>query len=158
VENDETIAAPEHKKACFFSLRGAVNGIPEELALSNNIPSLKNKDDDDDDSWILRRIIMSRLQASPTLYEMIQTTAYCLMYEAKEADLVRVLQRQQQRWPKTRKKKKKEADEDHENTAANKLTDYFENKESENGTKNASSQSEKTKLETDHKQALIPGK
>jgi hypothetical protein len=158
VEKDEKIAAPEPQKACFFSLRGAVDGIREELAPSN-IPS-SNKKDDDDDSWILRRIIveckhrMSRLQASPPLYEMIQTTAYCLMYEAEEADLVQVLRRQQQqRRPTTRKQKKNEAAKDHGKSASNKLTDYFENKEATNGAKDASSQSETAKSETDHKHA-----
>eukprot|EP00980_Cylindrotheca_fusiformis_P023922 scaffold11212_cov121-Cylindrotheca_fusiformis.AAC.1 len=81
--------------ACFFSLRGAIDGIRDEL--------VPNSRDGDDDSWVLRPVIveckhrMHRLQASPPLYEMIQTIAYCQMYGVKEADLVQVLRRQPQK-------------------------------------------------------------
>lgn len=79
---------------CFFSLRGAIDGIRDEL-----VPNIS---DSDDDSWIFRPIIveckhrMNRLQPSPHLYEMIQTIAYCQMYQVKEADLVQVLRRRPQ--------------------------------------------------------------
>jgi hypothetical protein len=84
---------------CFFSLRGAIDGIRDEL-----VPNIS---DSDDDSWIFRQIIveckhrMNRLQPSPHLYEMIQTIAYCHMYQVKEADLVQVLRRR----PKTKQSK-----------------------------------------------------
>jgi hypothetical protein len=92
----------------FFSIRGAVDGIREELAPSGN-PALTPGSPGDDNSWVLNRVIveckhrMSRLQASPPLYEQIQTTAYCLMYEVQDADIVQVLRKQ---LPRARRKSK----------------------------------------------------
>ena len=72
-------------------MRGAIDGIREEL-----IPSTQGGDDDDN-SWVLAKVIvkckhqMYKLQASPPLYEMIQITAYCFMYQVQDANLVQVL-------------------------------------------------------------------
>lgn len=94
----------------FFSLRGAVDGIREELApvqvtaTTNSTARLKSEskvgsDDDDDDSWVFRRVIveckhrMKNFQPNIPLYEMIQATVYCRMYGTEVADLVQVLRR-----------------------------------------------------------------
>lgn len=89
----------------FFSLRGSIDGIRDEL-----VPNIH--DSSDDDSWIFRPVIveckhrMNRLQDSPPLYEMIQIIAYCQMYEVKEADLVQVLRK----GPPTKMEKKRPKD------------------------------------------------
>jgi hypothetical protein len=99
----------------FFSLRGSVDGIRDELVPNQLLeravplqssstgrpsPSIdEGNKDDDDDSWVLQRIIveckhrMTRIQPSPPLYEQIQATAYCLMFEAECADIVQVLRK-----------------------------------------------------------------
>jgi hypothetical protein len=103
---------PPYYEPPFFSIRGAVDGIREELAPSGN-PTL-TPGSPGDDSWVLNRVIveckhrMSRLQVSPPLYEQIQTTAYCLMYEVQDADIVQVLRKQWKPKPKPSAKKKKE--------------------------------------------------
>ncbi|CAJ1954481.1 unnamed protein product [Cylindrotheca closterium] len=82
------------QKECLFSLRGAIDGIRDEL-----VPNSCMTTSDDDDSWVLQPIIveckhrMNRLQPSPPLYEMIQIAAYCKMYDAKDADLLQVLRK-----------------------------------------------------------------
>jgi hypothetical protein len=88
-----------HKHDCLFSLRGAIDGIRDEL-----VPNSEKEGtiDGDDDSWILRPVIveckhrMNRIQDSPPIYEMIQTIAYCQMHRVTEADLVQVLRTQPQ--------------------------------------------------------------
>ncbi|KAL3945430.1 MAG: hypothetical protein SGBAC_000483 [Bacillariaceae sp.] len=88
----------------FFSLRGAIDGIRDELVPNDSCEVSEN--DDDDSSWVLQPIIveckhrMNRLQPSPPLYEMIQIAAYCKMYDAKEGDLLQVL-RKNKRIPRT---------------------------------------------------------
>lgn len=83
------------QKEYFFSLRGAIDGIRDELVPNDSC----EVNDDDDSSWVLQPIIveckhrMNRLQPSPPLYEMIQIAAYCKMYDAKEGDLLQVLRK-----------------------------------------------------------------
>ena len=82
----------------FFSILGSVDGIRDELT-----PGCE----DDDDSWVIRQVIvevkhrMRRVQPTPPLYEQIQTTAYCLMYNVNDADLVQVLRTQERPEPKS---------------------------------------------------------
>jgi len=101
----------------FFSLRGCVDGIREEL-----VPCITGKSSsevDDDDSWILNRVVieckhrMKQLRPSPPLYEMIQATAYCLMYEVQDADLVQVLRTQIERQNLLPKKKSADKEGNH---------------------------------------------
>ena len=93
----------------FFSLRGAVDGIRDELITSTlvnkeqPVDQPRNEevavecDDADEDSWGFRQVIveckhrMHQLQPTPPLYEMIQATTYCLMYQTEAADLLQVL-------------------------------------------------------------------
>lgn len=133
----------------FFSLRGSVDGIREEMvpiakrSSEISMPSKEEEGNDeedeffDDDSWVLRRIVveckhrMRKLQPSPPLYEMIQATIYCLMYETDEADLVQVLRKHQSRPNKQRRMgNNKTKDEGKENESGNNITKYFQ-KESE---------------------------
>ena len=109
--HDLNFQQAQHKRQkrehCFFSLRGAIDGIRDEL--TPNL--LSSQDDDDDDSWVLHPVIveckhrMHRLQDSPPLYEIIQTIAYCQMYQVQEADLVQVLRKN--RVPISRKQEEK---------------------------------------------------
>jgi hypothetical protein len=110
---------PPYSEPPFFSIRGAVDGIREELAPNNGNPTLAPSSPGDD-SWVLHRVIveckhrMSRLQVSPPLYEQIQTTAYCLMYEVQDADIVQVLRKQlprATRKPKSKPNTKKKKEE-----------------------------------------------
>jgi hypothetical protein len=95
----------------FFSMRGAVDGIRDELAFNNECSrsSGPHGSPSEEDSWILHRVIveckhrMNRIQPSPPLYEQIQTTAYCLMYEVEDADIIQVLRKR-----KTKPKKAKD--------------------------------------------------
>lgn len=130
------------KQLPYFSLRGSVDGIRQEMAPIAKKSEAKNNDDsedpyEDDTTWEFRRVIveckhrMRRLQPSPPIYEMIQATVYCFMYEAEEADLVQVLRNQQPRCQKTiiteptTKGKENEEKQKNESAAANKITEYF---------------------------------
>ena len=103
---------PPYSDPPFFSIRGAVDGIREELAPSGKNPALTPGSPGDDSSWVLNRVIveckhrMSRLQVSPPLYEQIQTTAYCLMYDVQDADIVQVLRKQVPRATRNKSKPK----------------------------------------------------
>ena len=91
----------------FFNMRGAIDGMREELTPTTNT--------DDDDSWVLKKIVveckhrMNKLQPSPPLYEMIQTTAYCFMYQVQDADLVQVLREQRNPTKRDHDQKKQHA-------------------------------------------------
>ena len=73
----------------FFSILGSVDGIREELFI--------NGEDHEEDDWVIQKVIveckhrMNRITPVPPLFEQIQTTAYCLMYDVNEADIVQVL-------------------------------------------------------------------
>ena len=122
--DEETNSAKESKPDCeqpkrkkskrersFFNLRGSIDGIRDELAPN---PS-STTSPDDDDSWILRQVIVeckhriNTLKDSPPLYEMIQTIAYCQMYDVQEADVVQVLRRERPQLLKQQNKKARES-------------------------------------------------
>jgi hypothetical protein len=75
----------------FFSIVGSVDGIREELVWD------ESKDDDEEESWSVRQVIveckhrMHKIQATPPLYEQIQSAIYCFMYNVAEAEIVQVL-------------------------------------------------------------------
>ena len=101
----------------FFSIRGSVDGIRDELAPNNRVDTRNGANDaNDDDSWILRKIVveckhrMKRIQPTPPLYEQIQATVYCLMYDVDHVDLVQVLRQSQTGRPKTSQYPTKEAE------------------------------------------------
>jgi len=85
----------------FFVIRGAVDGIREELQV---IPSTTATSTDafGDDEWFLNRIVvelkhrMNRIYHTPPLYEQIQAVVYCFMYNVDGADIVQVMRRQEQ--------------------------------------------------------------
>jgi hypothetical protein len=83
----------------FFWILGSVDGIRDELAPCAT-RSAGGDSPSDDDSWVLRKVVveckhrMSRIHAVPPLYEQIQTTAYCLMHQVTEADIVQVLRKE----------------------------------------------------------------
>jgi len=100
---ETTKAAHENPTAQpFFSIMGSVDGIREELTPSSTRTPVSSSPSDDD-GWRLRQIVveckhrMKRIHAVPPLYEQIQTTAYCLMYQASEADIVQVMRREEPR-------------------------------------------------------------
>lgn len=80
----------------FFSILGSVDGIRDELAVITPTGDRSNTDEFGDD-WQIRRVIveckhrMRKIQPIPPLFEQIQTTAYCLMYDVADADIVQVL-------------------------------------------------------------------
>ena len=80
----------------FFTIYGAVDGIRDELwcpPCNDNMGDVSAFDED----WQLRQIIveckhrMRKTFHSPPLYDQIQTTAYCLMYNVDNADIVQVM-------------------------------------------------------------------
>ena len=131
----------------FFSMRGSVDGIRDELVPTSTTNNVRK--DDDDDSWILTPIIveckhrMNRIQPNPPLYEMIQATAYCLMYQVDSADLVQVLRQKVE--PKAKpeavinkenQKNNNHGDEVNNTNDNHKITHHFpvESKQRDNGT------------------------
>eukprot|EP00934_Nitzschia_sp_Nitz4_P003930 Nitzschia sp. Nitz4//scaffold60_size111251//11980//13419//NITZ4_004138-RA/size111251-snap-gene-0.177-mRNA-1//1//CDS//3329555537//3920//frame0 len=90
----KTAGNAKSDRTTHFRLRGAVDGIREEM-----IPIAKSLSEEEEDecTWIMQNVIveckhrMNKLQASVPLYEMIQATAYCLMYNCGEADILQVL-------------------------------------------------------------------
>jgi hypothetical protein len=83
----------------FFTICGSVDGIRDELWCP---PNQGDAHDSLNEDWQLRTIIveckhrMHRVYSTPPLYDQIQTTAYCLMYESTEADIVQVTRTIQQ--------------------------------------------------------------
>jgi hypothetical protein len=80
----------------FFTIYGAVDGIRDELWC----PPSGNSNNDTtmiEEEWKLQQVIveckhrMRRSFHSPPLYDQIQTTAYCLMYQVDDADIVQVM-------------------------------------------------------------------
>jgi hypothetical protein len=77
--------------APYFSIVGSVDGIREELVLDDS------KDEEEDELWSIRQIIveckhrMHKIQATPPLYEQIQSAIYCFMYNVSEAEIVQIL-------------------------------------------------------------------
>ena len=107
---------PKYDKDPFFVIRGAVDGIREELHVIPGVPPAAaaadksgklatNADefgDDDDEEWVMRRIVvelkhrMNRIYHSPPLYEQIQAIAYCFMFKVDGADIVQVMRHQEE--------------------------------------------------------------
>lgn len=95
----------------FFTMFGSVDGIRDELwcpppmSANHLSPSCPL-----DEEWCLREIIVEckhRMKTSvrpPPLYDQIQTTAYCLMYNVSEADIVQVVRKER---PRARRRKLK---------------------------------------------------
>lgn len=128
----------------YFSLRGSVDGIRQELVPIPKHPNHTNEDnkssdhvDDDDDNefdadvtWKLHQIVveckhrMHQLQPTPPIYEMIQATVYCLMYDTQDADLIQILRTEEGLQKKNRQSFKKSI-QDKENKAINKITNYL---------------------------------
>ena len=99
-------STPNGQSFPFFSLRGAVDGIRDELITSSVATTGKEQpadetrnevEDGDEDNWSFRQVVveckhrMHRVQPTPPLYEMIQATTYCLMYQTEVAELLQVL-------------------------------------------------------------------
>ena len=91
----------EEKPKPFFNICGAVDGVRDELWC--------RPDESTDEEWELRKVIveckhrMRRAYNTPPLYDQIQTTAYCLMYGAEDADIIQVMRKEKQR-PRKRQK------------------------------------------------------
>ena len=103
-----TIVRP---KRPFFTIYGAVDGIRDELWCPPNVCTSNGEQTCAlDEEWQLRQIIveckhrMKHTFSSPPLYDQIQTTAYCLMYNVDHADIVQVV-----RMPKPPRKVQKKS-------------------------------------------------
>ncbi len=113
----------------FFSLRGSIDGIREEMAPTPKESSCCGDEFDDDVTWALRQVVveckhrMHQLQPVPPLYEMIQATAYCLMYEAQEADILQVLRKEHKKVTKPHADNQQR--DKRKNELANKITNYI---------------------------------
>ena len=83
-----------------------MDGIRDELITSSVATTGKEQpadetrnevEDGDEDNWSFRQVVveckhrMHRVQPTPPLYEMIQATTYCLMYQTEVAELLQVL-------------------------------------------------------------------
>jgi hypothetical protein len=91
--SDASSSSRDHNTRPFFTIYGAVDGIRDELWC----PPSGNSNNDTtmiEEEWKLRQVIveckhrMRRSFHSPPLYDQIQTTAYCLMYQVDDADIV----------------------------------------------------------------------
>jgi len=103
-----TLSLPPLPVRPFFTIYGAVDGIRDELWCP---PSDNNTETSAfDEEWQLRQIIveckhrMRKTFHSPPLYDQIQTTAYCLMYNVDDADIVQVMRKPK---PRTTRKVQK---------------------------------------------------
>ena len=93
--------SPRSQEQPFFTLRGCVDGIRDELIPTETHGKGSSNDDtnSDDDSWVMKSVIveckhrMRQLKSSIPLYEIIQATTYALMYQVSDVDLVQVLRR-----------------------------------------------------------------
>jgi hypothetical protein len=83
-------------KRPFFTIVGSVDGVRDELWCPPCAEGVKGASMFDEE-WSLRQIIveckhrMKRSFHAPPLYDQIQTTAYCLMYNVHDADIVQVI-------------------------------------------------------------------
>jgi hypothetical protein len=84
------------EKRPFFTIFGSVDGIRDELWCPPCAEGVKEASIFDEE-WSLRQIIveckhrMKKSYHAPPLYDQIQTTAYCLMYNVNDADIVQVV-------------------------------------------------------------------
>lgn len=117
----------DHREHPYFSLRGAVDGIRDELVVGKNSSSSSS-----DEWWTFQNVIieckhrMYKLQPTPPLYEMIQATAYCLMYQTHVADILQVLRIDNDPPRKSKSTIHKSSSEQKENEPVlNKITEYL---------------------------------
>jgi hypothetical protein len=84
----------------FFSIRGSIDGIREELMIRDRpVSKVDDDDEDDDDSFCTRPVIVEckhrttakAIAKSPPLHDQIQTVVYMLMYQVDQADIIQVL-------------------------------------------------------------------
>ena len=105
----------KYEKDPHFVIRGAVDGIREELHISpsqevspangddNADHGSTHEDEFGDEDWSIQRIVvelkhrMNRIYHSPPLYEQIQAVVYCLMYKTTATDIVQVMRHEQQK-------------------------------------------------------------
>jgi hypothetical protein len=89
--DEETTPIKKETQKPYFCILGSVDGIRDELVPTGN--------SNEDDNWALQQVVveckhrMNALCSMPPLYDQIQTTVYCLMYEVNDADIVQVLRR-----------------------------------------------------------------
>ena len=85
----------DHEKAPFFVICGSIDGIRDEIWYPPN----QHVTDGLEEEWDLRRVVveckhrMHHAFSTPPLYDQIQTTVYCLMFDTTEADIVQVTRR-----------------------------------------------------------------
>jgi len=113
----------------YFIISGAVDGIRDELWCPPNDDEKSGIDEE----WVLRKVIveckhrMRRAYNTPPLYDQIQTTAYCLMYGAEEADIIQVLRKE---GATKRQKLQPVTNEEIMQREQTKIDDYLEKKQS----------------------------
>lgn len=87
----------------FFVLSGSIDGLRDELVPVDGQNGI-------DQDWELRSVVveckhrLNRLQAVAPLYEHIQATIYCLMYQTNRAEIVQVLRRSRTKLPQAPEK------------------------------------------------------
>mmetsp|Transcript_47300 Transcript_47300/g.143236 ORF Transcript_47300/g.143236 Transcript_47300/m.143236 type:complete len:683 (-) Transcript_47300:470-2518(-) len=96
------------RKRPFFSIRGAVDGIRDEVYFEHcqhNQTSQSAQVGDFDDGMTVREVIveckhrMKRALDPPPLYDQIQAVAYCFMYDTDVAEIVQVVRKRIPRRP-----------------------------------------------------------
>ena len=112
----------------FFRIVGAVDGIRDELYVDspktdNNVNSSNRQNntgdiscsDNEEGQWSIRPIVveckhrMKKAMVPPPIYDQIQTSIYCHMYNVEDADLIQVVRRER----KSKKVKNVDAQENH---------------------------------------------
>jgi hypothetical protein len=104
-ESDRASAAVSSQVAePLFVIAGKIDGVREEMAPASHLSSGGggggvNDDDNTDDGWMMRRVLVEckhrirALRSCIPVYEVVQATAYCYMFDAEVADLVQVLRK-----------------------------------------------------------------
>ncbi|KAL3761583.1 hypothetical protein ACHAWU_000070 [Discostella pseudostelligera] len=112
----------------FFRIVGAVDGIRDELYVDspktdNNVNSSNRQNntgdiscsDNEEGQWSIRPIVveckhrMKKAMVPPPIYDQIQTSIYCHMYNVEDADLIQVVRRER----KSKKVRSVDAQENH---------------------------------------------
>jgi hypothetical protein len=107
-------------KRPFFTIFGSVDGVRDELWCPPCAEGVKEASMFDEE-WSLRHIVVEckhRMKKSfhaPPLYDQIQTTVYCLMYNVNDADIVQVVRSSK---PRNMHKKAKTQDSKCENESS----------------------------------------
>jgi hypothetical protein len=97
----EVEASCAKRKLPFFLIAGKIDGVRDELVpvAAKRCACSADDKDEDDDSWIMRRVVVEckhrirGLRKTIPVYEIVQATAYCYMFNAQVADLVQVLRK-----------------------------------------------------------------